>query len=59
MFKIWLGEPGIKKLWEGLTEKKKSLTILKQEDRFFEKWTKAVDLLRHNPRHPGLLYMLK
>ena len=49
-----MGEPEILALWNGLIGKARSQSLDRYEKRFFEKWSKSLDLLSENPVHPGL-----
>ena len=49
-----MGEPEMKRLWDDLFQRKTAKLLNANEDKFFEKWVKAVNFLSHNPRHPSL-----
>jgi hypothetical protein len=53
-FQILMGEPEMLFLWTNLLEKARSKSLNKDEKRFFEKWSKSLELLSGNPGHPGL-----
>lgn len=54
IFKIHMGEPEIKALWDDLIRRKKETLLNSDEDEFMGKWVKATHFLSHNPRHPSL-----
>jgi hypothetical protein len=54
MFKISMGIPEMKKLWDDLTEKYKRDALSKDEAVLYKKWGKTLRFLSQNPRHPGL-----
>ena len=54
MYKIRLGIPEIKKLWDDLCEKIKADNANKNEKSLYKKFGKAMFLLSQDPRHPGL-----
>jgi hypothetical protein len=54
IFKIHMGEPEIKALWDDLIRRKKETLLNLDEDEFMGKWVKATHFLSHNPRHPSL-----
>ena len=41
-------------LWNDLLNRGAAGKLTRDERQFFDKWSKAVDLLSSNPRHPGL-----
>jgi hypothetical protein len=53
-FEIFMGEPEMLRLWNELLQKAEEKTLDSEERELFEKWTKALELLSENPRHPGL-----
>ena len=53
-FDIYMGVPEVKELWDELLEGNENNSLNAEEDEFFDKWSKAVELLADNPRHPGL-----
>ena len=53
-FAIRLGEPEMLAQWNYLLERGQKGSLTKPEKEFFNKWSKALDLLSNNPRHPGL-----
>ncbi len=54
IFKIRMGEPEIKNLWDDLIRRKKETHLNSDEDEFMGKWVKTIYFLSHNPRHPSL-----
>jgi len=54
MFKIKMGVPEMKDLWDSLDAKSKAGTLSKAEAELFRKWRKALQFLSQNPRHRGL-----
>ena len=54
MYKIRLGIPEIKELWDDLCEKIKADNANKNEKSLYKKFGKAMFLLSQDPRHPGL-----
>lgn len=54
MYKIKLGVPEMKSLWENLSSKVKNKTANKDEEKQYKKIGKALKLLSENPRYPGL-----
>ena len=54
MYKIRLGIPEIKELWDDLCEKIKADNANKNEQSLYKKFGKAMLLLSQDPRHPGL-----
>lgn len=53
MYKIKLGVPEMKSLWEDLSSKIKNKTANKDEEKQYKKIGKALKLLSENPRYPG------
>ena len=53
-YKIRMGVPGMKALWDGLQQKHRNGTISKTEDALYHKWGKALKLLAANPSYPSL-----
>ena len=53
-YKIHLGIPEVKELWDNLTMKVKSGTAAKKEEKLYRQLGKAMYLLSQNPRHPVL-----
>lgn len=49
-----MGEPEMLDLWNGLLKKAADKTIDAGERELLDKWSKALELLSGNPRHPGL-----
>lgn len=54
MFSIRLGVPEMEALWTDLSEKVKNETFSKNELSLYKKMGKAMALLSHDPKHPGL-----
>lgn len=54
MFKVVLGIPKVKEYYYEKIKEKKEGTISKTDETLFKKVLKTLDLLRNNPRHPGL-----
>lgn len=54
MFKIKLGIPEIKALWEDFVLKASTDKLSKAEAQLYKKWGKAMALLANNPKHTGL-----
>ena len=54
MYIIRMGIPDMDALWKDLTTRKPQNQLSKPEAIFLKKWAKAMDHLRHDPRHPGL-----
>ena len=54
MFKIRMGVPEMRDLWDSLEAKSKAGTLSKVEAELFKKWHKALQFLSQNPRHRGL-----
>ena len=53
-FNIRMGQPEMEALWNDLSMRAKSLTLDKDEERFFKKFVKALGFLSVNPRHNSL-----
>jgi hypothetical protein len=53
-FEIFMGEPEMLHLWNDLQQKAEAKTLDSEERELFDKWSKAMELLSGNPRHPGL-----
>jgi hypothetical protein len=53
-FAVLLGEPEVSELWHDLLKKGQEERLTSNEKEFFDKWSKALELLSQNPRHPGL-----
>ena len=54
MFKIRMGVPEMKNLWDSLYAKSNAGTLSKSEAELHKKWRKALKFLSQNPRHRGL-----
>lgn len=54
MFKIRMGVPEMKDLWDTLSSKSKHGTLTKTEVLLYKKLGKALRFLSANPQHPGL-----
>ena len=54
MYKIRMGVPEMKEVWEHLTTKADNNTLKGAEKQLFKKLTKTLGLLRENPRHRSL-----
>ena len=54
MYKIHLGLPEMKELWDHLCSKAKESTASKADMKLYHQFGKALRLLSENPRHPGL-----
>ena len=54
MFTIRMGVPEMENLWKHLTTKANNKTLKGAEKQLFKKLTKALGLLRANPRHRSL-----
>ena len=54
MYKIKLGVPEMKSLWENLSSKVKNKTANKDEEKQYKKIGKALKLLSEKPKNPGL-----
>ncbi len=48
------GVPEILELWKRFLKEYKQGVIGAEDRELFKKWTKAIELLRENPKHPGL-----
>lgn len=53
-FEILIGEPEMLRLWNDLIKKAEEDTLDEDERELFDKWSKALEHLSLNPRHPGL-----
>lgn len=49
-----MGEPEMLNLWNHLVEKAEAKTLDGDERELLDKWSKALELLSRNPRHPSL-----
>lgn len=49
-----MGEPEILAMWNDLLERGRKEELSEDEIEFFNKWSKSVELIGSNPRHPGL-----
>ncbi|NUN93294.1 MAG: hypothetical protein HUU04_05895 [Verrucomicrobiae bacterium] len=54
IFTIHMGVPEMRALWDDLLARGQRGKLSGEERIFFNKWSKALDLLSGNPRHPGL-----
>ena len=54
MFKIHMGVPEMKELWDDLKEKVKNGTATKDEKKLYKKLGKALHKISQDPRYPGL-----
>lgn len=54
MYAIRMGVPEMEALWKDLTTRHEEKALSKSDQKLFKKLTKALGLLRNNPRHPGL-----
>lgn len=54
MFKIRLGIPEMKALWDDLLQKAGKSELSKDETQLYKKWGKAMAMLANNPKHTGL-----
>lgn len=54
MFKIRMGVPEMKNLWDSLYAKNRTETLSKAQAELYRKWRKALEFLSQNPRHRGL-----
>ncbi|MCX7038344.1 MAG: hypothetical protein NT005_04335 [Spirochaetes bacterium] len=55
MFKIRMGVPEVKQLWDILSTKSQQGNLSGSEALLYKKWGKALKFLSQNPRHPGLV----
>ncbi len=53
-FQIFMGLPEMEVLWKELLEKARGNKLSSDEREFLDKWSKALEYLSKNPRHPGL-----
>lgn len=53
-FTILLGEPEVSTLWSELFKKGQEGRWTSDEREFFDKWSKSLEFLSQNPKHPGL-----
>jgi hypothetical protein len=53
-FQIFMGLPEMESLWNELLEKSRSNKLTSEERDFLDKWSKALEYLSQNPKHPGL-----
>lgn len=53
-FKIKMGIPEMKQLWDDLVRKNKSGEATKDEQQLYKKWGSAMKKLSANPMYPGL-----
>jgi hypothetical protein len=53
-FEIFMGEPEMLRLWNELLQKAEAKNLDAEERELFDKWSKSLELLSDNPRHPGL-----
>ena len=49
-----MGEPEMLAMWNELLSRARKRGLSADETEFFDKWSKAAELLSANPRHPGL-----
>ena len=49
-----MGEPEMLRLWNDLLQKAEAKNLDAEERELFDKWSKSLELLSDNPRHPGL-----
>jgi hypothetical protein len=49
-----MGEPEMLFLWKSLVEKAEADALKEDERELLDKWSKTLELLRRNPRHPSL-----
>ena len=49
-----MGEPEMLALWNDLLQRGQKRELSGDEIEFFDKWSKSVEILSVNPRHPGL-----
>lgn len=54
MYRIRMGLPEMKELWDKLQKKHRDGTIGKKDRIIFEKWGKALKLLAQDPLYPSL-----
>jgi len=53
-FQIFMGLPEIDALWKELLKKAQQNNLSSEERLFLDKWSKALEYLSRNPKHPGL-----
>lgn len=53
-YKIRLGVPEMESFWQDLTRKADTGALSGNEEKLFKKLTKALNLLRNNPKHNSL-----
>jgi hypothetical protein len=53
-FEVFMGEPEMLAMWNDLLQRGQKKELSGDETEFFDKWSKSVELLSANPRHPGL-----
>ena len=53
-FAVFMGEPEMLAMWNDLLQRGRKKKLSGDEIEFFDKWSKSVELLSANPRHPGL-----
>ena len=46
--------PEMRTLWDDLLKRGQEAKLSTEESSFFNRWSKAVEFLSSNPRHPGL-----
>ena len=49
-----MGEPEMLAMWNDLLQRGHEEELSRDEIEFFDKWSKSIELLSANPRHPGL-----
>jgi len=53
-FQVFMGLPEMDALWKDLLGKAQRHALSSEEREFFDKWSKALEHLSQNPKHPGL-----
>jgi hypothetical protein len=53
-FEVFMGEPEMLAMWNDLLQRGRKNELSRDEIEFFDKWSKSVELLSTNTRHPGL-----
>jgi hypothetical protein len=53
-FQIFMGLPEMETLWKDLVDKSRRNKLSSDERVFMDKWSKALEYLSQNPKHPGL-----
>ncbi len=53
-YKVRMGIPEMKELWDNLQTKFRNGTINKKEEELYKKWGKALKLLSTDPQYPSL-----